>query len=67
MFCSILNLIVTELEYNGGTRLQLVESRTNNDRLAAAEGGAVSCLKRRASAEVVRRRTADHEAREASR
>ena len=51
VFCSILNPIVTELEYN---RLQLVESRANNDRLAAAGYGAVSCLKRRASAEIVR-------------
>ena len=66
VFCSILNPIVTELEYNGGTRLPLVESRTNNDRLAAAGYGAVSCLKRRASTEIVRRRTTDHKAREPS-
>lgn len=63
---TILKSIVTELEYNGGTCLPLVESRTNNDCLVAAEYGTVPCLKRKASAEIVRRRTTDHEAREPS-
>jgi hypothetical protein len=66
VFCSILNPIVTELEYNGGTCLPLVESRTNNDRLAAVGYGAVSCLKRKASAEIIRRRATDREVRELS-